>query len=366
MPTILSRDQNSVSASGVLSSEEVATFDVPEIVNGILTVTTREAPDTDRTYVENGRLTVITGVSTPDWVPEGSYFDWEVLNNRAWNGSGILTKSEAATYTGGPSLVLDTDDTYDAFAANALPVNGLGLQLEVASTRLTQYPKTLSFWNNIGGVTVTGLGTVLGVFDGAVSVASNGATWNQIQLQTTSGTLTSGVGYRFFAILKAGTSPTSRLELIRVDGTLSCTIDGLPGAMTVTSENGATVTGLAQTELDDGWWLIEATYTPAANSEFRIGIIPFSATSGHTILAAAAGIMTGPGSPIIEDEDDYAEVRAASALAPALGSGTHDLELTFDDASTQVIADFAGGGSTVVDPSVLDRPRVTILDWRDV
>lgn len=61
MTTVQPRDQNLVSATGVLSSEEASTFDVPEIVNGILTVTTRAAPDTDRTYIENGVLTVIVG-----------------------------------------------------------------------------------------------------------------------------------------------------------------------------------------------------------------------------------------------------------------------------------------------------------------
>lgn len=306
------------------------------------------------------------GVSVPSWVPDGSYFYWEVLNDRAWNGSTVLDNASAATYAGGPAIALDTDDTYDTFAANALPVNGLGLQLEVASTRQTQYPETLSNWSNISA-TITPLGgTVLGVFDGAVSVASTGATWNQMQLQATSTSLTSGTGYPFWAVLKAGTSSTGRLELIRVTGSASCTIDGLPGSMTVTGESGGTVTGLAQTALDDGWYLIEGIYTPAANSEIRMGIMPLSATSGHTILAASAGVMTAAGSPILADETDYAEARALSQLAPALPSGTHDLRLTFDDDSTQDIADFAGGGSTVVDASTIDRPRVTILDWRDV
>lgn len=59
----LPRDQLNVSATGVLSVEEVATFDTTEIVNGILTVTTRVAPDVDRTFVTaDGRLTVVEGV----------------------------------------------------------------------------------------------------------------------------------------------------------------------------------------------------------------------------------------------------------------------------------------------------------------
>ncbi len=59
----LPRDQNNVSSAGVLSVEEVATFDTTEIVNGILTVTTREAPDVDRTFVTSaGVLTVVEGV----------------------------------------------------------------------------------------------------------------------------------------------------------------------------------------------------------------------------------------------------------------------------------------------------------------
>lgn len=62
----LPRDQLNVSATGVLSVEEVATFDTTEIVNGILTVTTRVAPDVDRTFVTaDGRLTVVEGVGVP-------------------------------------------------------------------------------------------------------------------------------------------------------------------------------------------------------------------------------------------------------------------------------------------------------------
>jgi hypothetical protein len=65
----LPRDQLNVSATGVLSVEEVATFDTTEIVNGILTVTTRVAPDVDRTFVTaDGRLTVVEGVGyAPDF-----------------------------------------------------------------------------------------------------------------------------------------------------------------------------------------------------------------------------------------------------------------------------------------------------------
>lgn len=60
--TLLARDQLVVSGSGGITSEEVGTFDVIEVVNGLMTVTTRDAPDVDRTYVENGQLTVVTGV----------------------------------------------------------------------------------------------------------------------------------------------------------------------------------------------------------------------------------------------------------------------------------------------------------------
>lgn len=58
------RDQNAVSGSGVLSSEEVGTFGVPQVVNGRLTVTTRVAPDVDRTLIVNGKLTVVTGTAS--------------------------------------------------------------------------------------------------------------------------------------------------------------------------------------------------------------------------------------------------------------------------------------------------------------
>lgn len=56
------RDQNSVSGAGALTSEEVSTFDVPAVADGVLTVTTRAAPNNDRTFVDaDGKLTVVAG-----------------------------------------------------------------------------------------------------------------------------------------------------------------------------------------------------------------------------------------------------------------------------------------------------------------
>lgn len=61
----LPRDENKVSAAGILSSEEVSTFDTTSVVDERLTVTTRVAPDVDRTFVtSDGRLTVVAGTSS--------------------------------------------------------------------------------------------------------------------------------------------------------------------------------------------------------------------------------------------------------------------------------------------------------------
>lgn len=53
------RDQG-VIVNGRLTSAESTTFDVPVIVDGKYTVSTRTAPHVDRPVVQDGKLTVVT------------------------------------------------------------------------------------------------------------------------------------------------------------------------------------------------------------------------------------------------------------------------------------------------------------------
>lgn len=55
----LPRDKNIV-VNGRLTAQESSAFDVPVIVNGRLTVSSRNAPGSDRTWVDGGRLAVVT------------------------------------------------------------------------------------------------------------------------------------------------------------------------------------------------------------------------------------------------------------------------------------------------------------------
>jgi hypothetical protein len=89
----LPRDQLNVSATGVLSVEEVATFDTTEIVNGILTVTTRDAPDVDRTFVTaDGRLTVVEGVGVwlPSLLPPAAWYDPSDISTLFQDAAGTV------------------------------------------------------------------------------------------------------------------------------------------------------------------------------------------------------------------------------------------------------------------------------------
>jgi hypothetical protein len=119
----LPRDQANVSATGVLSVEEVATFDTAEIVNGILTVTTRVAPDVDRTFVTaDGMLTVVDGVGVMSSIfadgTEGFYFDFSRLD-RLWQDSAGTTPVASAGQNIGRALSLDPDAVVASQATTA-------------------------------------------------------------------------------------------------------------------------------------------------------------------------------------------------------------------------------------------------------
>lgn len=56
---------------------------------------------------------------------------------------------------------------------------------------------------------------------------------------------------------------------------------------------------------------------------------------------------------------------AASLTLPLPSGSPRDLQLTFDDDSSQAISDVPGGEFNL-DPATLDRPQVKVIDWRAV
>lgn len=141
MVTILPRDQNVVSAAGRLTSEEVATFDTTEVVNGRLTVTTRTAPDVDRTYVSGGTLSSIQGV--------GGTVTYRTIVGSGSPSSNTLNDTGAATWFGqiGGTNAIVTSANPKSLSEAAVARKWLACVLKEGAMLVTQQTRTAqSVW----------------------------------------------------------------------------------------------------------------------------------------------------------------------------------------------------------------------------
>lgn len=311
--------------------------------------------------------------NTPPWVPENALGYWDFINNNYWNGEIINAPSCSRA---SPGFTMDSEGVWQSFENDEPRIADTGLLIEPASTNVIRNnsmagassPSTLptNGWDGFNGSGVSrqvvGTGTEFGLpyvdirwwtpttaastgsnlrFETATQiVAAQGQTWTQ----------------SVFARLAAGSMASVSMRLMMQE----CTADGsVVGAahyqsptmtqigidailrrydMTVTMDRGETAVRARPS--------LEFTYANGSAFDFTI-----------RLYAPQMELASAPSSPILTVS--AATTRAADVNVIDLPSGINDLTFTFDDDSSQIIADQSGN---YVIPTNLNRRLIKTIE----
>jgi len=126
-----------------------------------------------------------------------------------------------------------------------------------------------------------------------VTIASGGEPYSRFQGNTGLGvSVTSGETYTVTWYYKAGTSGKARFDFRY--STAHTTIEGDIGSLAAQSGTGGTVTLVSDTVVSGTLRKLVATWVPAAtDTEVRLGIGPFTTTSGDTVIGYGVQLEEG-------------------------------------------------------------------------
>lgn len=207
-------------------------------------------------YTKDGRLRVSTEAGNGVYDSTG-----------AWRVSG--TGADVAAILGQPDVVSEWSS-----AINLDPKN-------VASSNWSTQGSTSPVFTNIPGV---------GAFQTPTRIASDGQTFarrNSSQLS-----LTTGVPVQIKVLYRAGTSPNFGVYVHYAAGATTSQIMGPVGALASTATAAGTWSSIVNTNLGEGFYMVEATFTPSATrTDFQLGVSPRSSVVGQYVDVYAAAIL---------------------------------------------------------------------------
>jgi len=316
------------------------------------------------------KYNLLKGSGAPSWVPAGAFYSADFINDRYW--AGTVSSLTGATSFSRNSIALGQDSTgaYTQYAINALRKTNIGVQIEPQRSNLlidSNSPGVASW--TLNSVTQASLG-------GGWSSIRETATTAFHRLFRTSGlAVTNGQTYgitfavkkvnRRYLCLRASVDGGSTNKQVGYDlDTVSVTYAaaGFTGFVSLVGDVyllGAVVTA-ASTSITHGLLTADAAIVNDTIPSTVVG----NTANGFDFYNAGVELGTTGTSPIIV-AGTPGITREADALVLKLpNTGTHDLTFTFDDGSTQIISDVAGGDYAV--PTNLNRPRVKTVDWRDL
>lgn len=227
---------------------------------------------------------------------------------------------------------------------------GRGLLIEPQATNLALYstqPYTYWSYSNYDKIFY---GQTFGVFTNAVIVTSAGATWHRI---TTAYTATEGVLLYWQAFVIAGTSGKILIEH-RVGSSSTLLTGTIGNTLTATNTSAGTVTYLGIEDVGNGIKRIYGTFLPNYSSAYTLGVGPYSATAGETIVVLGGQVETSRSTSLILTGSS-ATTRAADVLSFTVPPEISTIRYTFDTGGTQDVA--ASAGTTTV-PTNLNAPHI--------
>ncbi|GEM_PF-2236514 len=290
------------------------------------------------------------------WWQDGAVYVADFANNRYMKSGTHIARAEAIDFARASSKhAQSASGAWLPFAPDSPAITDRGISVEPASMRVSARPATPTNWNGIGTAATVQSGAFLGLFSNAARVASTGQTWHRIQATNIS--LTGGETYGVTVLYAAGTSGRCRIILRHDNAQTESTVTGPVGHLDVASSFAGTISGLTQDIMNGGIHRIRLLFQPTSTSaSFCLGMGPDSTTAGTDIVMIAGWVETSsPSSPILDNPSGQA-LRAADTLTLKLPEGPHDLKLTFEDDSEQIIAGVSG--NYALDPAALYRRMI--------
>lgn len=300
----------------------------------------------------------------PHWVTSPAEFAIDFVNDRAFferqeylSLSSVLASSSASFARASSGTYQATNGDFSEFLSGALRVGDRGALIEPSATNLHDYAAGSTNWDaQSASLTVAGLVDELGLFDG-VEIASQGAAFHFSAAGQVA--LTSGAEYTVTMIYKQGTN--TRIRLFIFDGTLGMVwrYIGIPGALVQENTDHVSAISLQEEEIEPGVFRAVVTFT-TSDTVFAglVSLGPDSSTAGVNVIGLAGQTEAGGTATSLTLSDGTPATRAADALTLSPAPGTYDITVTFDDDSTQLIADEVIGGGGWVVPTNLSRPYI--------
>lgn len=207
-----------------------------------------------------------------------------------------------------------------------------GLLIEPSSSNLLD--KTILGAADLGSSAATisdlSLGA-LGLLPG-VEIASTGADWNRALRNVT---LTAGIAYALRVVIRAG-SASGALVMIKNHGNGQASqVQGTIGALSVFNPTAGDLVILGQRPLKDGQsWMVDLRFTPTQTASHSIGIGPFSATSGDSVILLACQVEARAQPTSLLIDGSGGTWRGAETVTTPVPAGIWAVTAHYTDGST--------------------------------
>ncbi|KQX35343.1 hypothetical protein ASD04_14990 [Devosia sp. Root436] len=269
----------------------------------------------------------------PSGVPGDASMFIDFVNQRAWRGlvEPIAFDNAFSCDRGSAGYAPNAAGVLVPFAADEPRITDVGILIEPAATNLCLWSNDIA---NAAYVLTSGASKtsdVIAAPDGSmtgdmVTYGDGTLAFQMYQIIP----VAEGTQYTYSYYARLGTKLRNRYAIY----------NNTAGAWIVTE---AIATGVTS----GAWTRVKVTFTtPAGCTGIRVYPDRFTANidgpTGSTIYIWGQQLEAGPAASSPIETTSSTATRAADAITVALPSGTHDLILTFDDNSTQVLDDKSG------------------------
>lgn len=298
----------------------------------------------------------------PAWVPDGASAYWDFVNGHYWGGAGMVAPI-CDRDSGG--LALGSDSRWSSFGADTLRRTDLGLTVEAAGAGLLLQNADVesSAWGKEAGLAPSAgaAGPIVGrTYTTLTRTSGNGRI---------SQTLAVVAGAPHSVVFIGRGTPTYRYAIMRNNVVASAAYRNYvfdaqtltvkaQGAGAANSRISALADGfvMASVDLTAGFSGVVGWYFYFSNVEPVGDAFQAPTVAGSWDFAYADALSAGS-TPILSGA--VAGARAADSIPLELPAGVHDLTVTFDDDSTQLLTGKAG--SFVIPTNLSRRTIKTIL-----
>lgn len=357
--------------SGVYSAQRLIWAGIPQALSFYLAESLSASNYDPNRAVELGMIPAVAVlVKGPDDAFLFDFWSDEFIINDEPSSVGALTYLR----TGGDLYVRDSAGDFHVFTDDELPYTDLGVVIETAGENhirnvlvtgtASDIPTNWSESGNLSGTGITrtfSRATINGVPCLVLALAGTASSNNGYSLRFESNTqivVAQGETWTnsgFFAVTSGSITGINQIRLAVREGTDAGVIVG--------SETfGSDIKAFLSDDLERFSFphAIAGATATRANPGINFGWL-----NGAIIDISVAIALPQMEERALASVPKIGATGATSLTLPLPTGAPRDLQLTFDDDSSQSISDVPGG-NYVIDPATLDRPQVKVIDWRSV